>query len=841
MRVALLSLHARAESYLDDSGLRALEAPLVARGHRATLIEGVQGAGGDWLAAVAGRLRAEPYDLAVLSRAWSEDLVDLVRAALPAGGRLVRLGRGAASPLDPRFDAVLDHDGLLAYVDGGAPNAAAWRRTRDALKVLRAPPPDGPGSELPAPGRALVDVSGSAGRPTLSGPASGCPFLLDVRASPAFADTALDPARTQTKGCSFCLDNVGAYAAFPAEEVVGAWLAGLRRIRAARPDAREILLTDERPHPYLPAFFRALLDEPGLAPVELLIKTRVDWLLEFADGALSEALALAERGGHVLHVYLVGFESFEQHHLDLFNKGVTVADNLAAAARLRALGQRFPRSLEYRRLRAHGIILFTPWTRPEALVENARQMRAVDFAEFRSQALRTRLRLYPHVPLHAKAAAEGLLVEGFEAGRSDRAAEQGYDASVPWRFQDPRTEAVYRAANRLAGEEPALAEADVLELAARFVLRHPGLGAVPDEAVLPLRAALRTWGPSTAEVLDALGPALAGCDREVDGVLAGAKPACLKEGVPAADAAGLARAYRAMGLAAELVSRHDLDDASGDHAPDRPAGAYAIVAVARDEATLASVLAHQRALEQQHDADAVTRMGALMGFPPCCTAAFHGRRDRGDNLDLERAPFREHPEAPLRVENSRFGPFSLLSHLLCSPACEASAAGALAVLDRLRAEDAAAVERAWPHLAAPALFCDYARRARLRGRWSGEEFLVESLVVPPGAGLGVPTDGVASLALSPGGVRLRYRDGSERRLHAANPLLVEPGRALAPAALAALAPGPADDAPPSPPDDLPSAPPAASDEHLPALPPGVTRGRRFGEYQVAAVRSTPAA
>src|SRR6185369_15040985 len=126
-----------------------------------------------------------------------------------------------------------------------------------------------------------------------------------------FASLDVDPTKVQLRGCTFCLDNDGAYAMPTEAEVLATWLPQLRELRRRRPGFREVLLVDERPHPFLPALFEALLREPGLAPLDLMFKSRVDWLLEHADGAVARAAELAERSGSVLYLYLVGFESFD--------------------------------------------------------------------------------------------------------------------------------------------------------------------------------------------------------------------------------------------------------------------------------------------------------------------------------------------------------------------------------------------------------------------------------------------------------------------------------------------------------------------------------------------------
>ena len=779
--VLLLDLHARDDTFLGDGALRGLSARLAARGHDVALWRSVQAAasGGPaaWSAEVTEHVREGGRDVVVLARAWDATVVDAVRRGLRPDAKLVRLTAGVAAALDGAFDHVLDEPGLVALLEGEAsPAPAAFQpTTARALRAARA--------LRPAPAEVVVEEIAGA-RPAITGPATGCPFLLDAAKSPRFAALPMDRTRVQTKGCTFCLDNTGAYATPAEEEVIASWLGQLRAIRAARPpgDRIEVLLTDERPHPWLPGLFAALEREPELAPVELLVKSRVDWLLEL-EGALAEACTIAARTGSVLHVYLVGFESFHQPDLDLFNKGVSVTDNCRAIDALRALSARFPRSFEYKKHRAHGIVLFTPWTTPEGLLENARVMRGVGFDELRAEPLRTRLRLYPRTPLHALAAAEGLLVDEHAAGRGDRAAEQGYDASAPWRFADDRVEAIFRAAAALSAHERSLPDADVLEAATRWLLRWPGLAAVPELAGLPLLVALSSWELPLATALSRLAPAIAVYDRELEAVAAGEKPACLKERIPHALAPGLVGAYRAMGLAAEVVDRHGVDATGGDH---RAGDSFAIVAIAGTPATLGEVLAMQRAHALGRGDAPIAAMGALMGYPPCCVAAFEALPDRRDNAENERAPFRRAPQEALAPEVHRLGALRLISHHLCTPSCAVSVGRVRTLLERLAALDARGAGWISDELARPALFLDHARAATARGRWEGDRFAVESLTPLRNNDLGAPTSGVTGLRLATDGVMLEYAAGPPRPIAARHPLLTTPGRPLAPAALAAI-------------------------------------------------------
>jgi hypothetical protein len=819
---------------------------------------------------------------------------------LAPGGRtgriLVRLTNGVRAAIDDAFDHVLDPAGLLALLAGDpSPPAAEYQRTTAAdLRRRLAMAGDGPGAgtvytttgdayTTPAgapeteghayttPNRAYTrpepaspGVRGpipTQGRPTISGPSSGCPFLLDARQSPAFAGVALDPERIQTKGCSFCLDNSGAYVVPKAGEVVAAWLDGLRRIRAARGDGSEhaspggggsarpplleVLLTDERPHPHLPAFFEAIAAVAGLAPVELLWKSRADWLLEYASD-VERACAIAERSGSVVHLYLVGFESFDRGHLDLFNKGHGPELNEAAIAKMRELQGRFPRSFEHRRHRSHGIVLFTPWTEPEALLTNAAWMRRLRFHELRSEAVKTRLRLYPRVPLHQKAQEDGLLAERFEEGRGDRAAEQGYDASVPWRFRDPRTEAIFQLANALHEIDRSIPDADVLEVATRFVVRWPGLASAPSLAHLPVRAAVEAWGAPLAFLIERLGPAAAAFDPEIEAIGATGKIASLKESVRGADAEDMARAYRAMGLAAEVVLRHTMERTSGAHASGAD---HAVICVARDEEALTKVLAAQRSLAASRGDEnraAVRERGVHMGYPECCVAAFAALPDRGDNLANERAPFLRSPDAPLHPLLHRTGAVRLLAHHLCSPACAASIAFAERVVEGLRAADPEAPARLLSLLRTPSLFLDYGRFAAIEGAFHGPRFAIEAVLRTGRAtAFEALLASAAAAELTPNTVTLGFADGTDRTLPAAHPLLLVPGAPIAPAALAAITPSPHTSSVNAPSTHAtatrtPAPPHAPPGTHALPLPSALRPGVRVAAYTIASIDRTEA-
>ena len=831
LAIAILDLQARPDQFQDDASLGSLATELIARGHRVQFVRTVLAAhpGGEvgWHKELQAFVGAGGFDLVLLAHIWLPATVAALRADLRPEARLVRITSGVAAALDASLDHVLDTAGLDALLAGDTqPAPAQWQPQKPAdIRAKLTISPTRLTAQSPLPIAAASTQP--AQRPMISGPVAGCPFLLDAARNPLFAAVVAADPTLQSKGCSFCLDNNGAFAQPTEAEVIATWLAQLRKLKSQQPGLREIVLTDERPHPHLPGFFRALAGEPALGGVELLIKSRVDWLLQFADTALTEALHAARLSNSVLHIYLMGFENFDQFHLDLFNKAVTVADNLAAIETLIALEAAFPDAFAFRPHRAHGIVLFTPWTTPAALRENARVMRQIQFHQLRTEAVRTRLRLYPRVPLYALAEADGLLTEEFAPGRRDRAAEQGYDASAPWRFADERMEAIFQAANALHDAHPTLTDADLIDLAVNTVLRFPGLAAVPQVAWLPIDQALCSWGGGGPEARRGLDPRILGVDPELELLLAGHKRACLKEGIPAQQAADLCVALRAMGLCADVVVHHGLAAGADAHVPG---DGFAIVAVARTPADLAATLHHQRALKSGHDAaGAAQAMGALMGYPPCCVAAFLQQRSRGSNLENERMLFRRAPDAPLHVLLHRVGAIRLLSHHPCRPDCAPSIAQAQTVLAALEAIDPAAAAHVVERLQRPVLFLDYQRRVELQGEWQGEGVAAVFVVAAAHAiedprYLPAPPERWRVLSLDAAGVTIGLDDGTDVRAAAPLPLLTRPGLALAQSALQALG------EPELPPADIARQPAAA-----PTLPATFRVGLRVGGYTVQAI------
>jgi hypothetical protein len=355
------------------------------------------------------------------------------------------------------------------------------------------------------------------------------------------------------------------------------------------------------------------------------------------------------------------------------------------------------------------------------------------------------------------------------------------------------------------------------ESARAFARRWPGLGEDPHVAPAAFRRAASWWGRSLPTALEAAPPPLASLDPEIELVASGAKPACLKESVPAGEVDDLLRAYRLMGLTAGVADFHAWDP-SGLH---REGAALALVAVAADAPTLARVLEAQRAHAKGGGAAPIEAMGALMGYPACCVRAFAAQESRRDNAENERLTFRRGPGEGLPPELHRLGRFALVGHHPCTPSCAPSSRLAEAILACVAALDAATAELLRARLATPVLLVDLSRRAEVEGRWVGDELVVDRFTPLDGAVFPVEGRDVARIVVSRTAVGLVLRGGARIEVEADRPLLSTPGAPLAPAALEAIG-GPLVGSRAAPP--------------LPELPASFRPGARVRGYRITAVR-----
>jgi hypothetical protein len=384
----------------------------------------------------------------LVSRGDSFDPVDGVDLVVGGNPGSTRSGATRRSPslgeLALAFDRLLD---ALAR-DADPASVPGVGRVVDGELVLAAP------LERPTlrePFEAVVEMDViAAGEPpaitrkTLFGNV-GCPYAADPLEQLHFRGVRLPTTRPIARlGCAFCALG-GDYEKRPDAEVVAHTLEQADFWAARVPTLRELVLADQHSLRYLRALMFAAR---GLRPMRWLFAARSDAFVRELS-TVRAAIEAAEETGHVLEVYLTGFESFSDAELRRYNKGITVAEQIAAVDRMRELAREHPRAFAYAAARGHSLILWSPWTTPEEIRESVDVIRAEGIAELFHEIGRNRLRLYRDLPIFYAAERDGALLDAWEDGDRGAGRAKGYSVEHPWRFLDPRTRLCERFARRL--------------------------------------------------------------------------------------------------------------------------------------------------------------------------------------------------------------------------------------------------------------------------------------------------------------------------------------------------------------------------------------------------------
>ncbi len=527
LHVAALVLHAQqGDDFFGDTSEARVIAAVRAAGIAADLVHVYYPRGDDsgcteLEAALLRWITEHHVDVVVVGQVWRESLL----AGLHGAGCLVVGTDPNGQWQSNRPDLLLAHfprhrsplvQLLLALREGcdlaDLTNVAVADGDRYAAARV-APAPDPDETELAQPFAACADAvvfgqprnrDGTVPlrRKTLDTNV-GCPFADDAARNPAFAEVDLSAPNLAHKGCAFCPMG-GDYRALPVAQTVAAHVAQLRywQDHLAEP-LDEAVLRDQSALRYLPQLVQAC-KAAGLRPLGLLVPGRGDAILRYGPQLRQAAEACADSGWWFT-IHLVGFESFSQPQLDLYNKGVTVAQYTEALQQMRALHREFPQAF---RLYAHGassFILFNPWTTLDDLDATARFCADNAVGELAHGLTLSRLRLYPNLPLYWKARADGLLVN--DAPAADRgAAFAGYSAEANWRYLHPAVaavETVQRAlADRIAPSEGVgLLHAVVRWARTRFGPDAPAWSDGEQRALLDQWDALQAlWRPGSAPV-----------------------------------------------------------------------------------------------------------------------------------------------------------------------------------------------------------------------------------------------------------------------------------------------------------------------------------------------------
>jgi hypothetical protein len=445
----------------------------------------------DWAAGAPGRRCVH------VSRGESFDPVAGVDYVIGAAPGLLRRGATRRAPSLSRLARAFEA-WLRAWQSGEDPGAVAGVARVDGSALRTgAPLPEDDG--VRAPFDALVaqevislDAPPRTSRRTLFGNV-GCPYAADPLERPFFAGVTLPADGSIARlGCAFC-DLGGDYERRADAEVI-AEVADQAAFWSARdPSVEEFVLSDQHAVRYLAPLLRAAAAR-GVRPMRWLFAARVDTFVRELQ-RVRAAVAAAEEAGHSVELYLSGYEAFSDDVLERFNKGVTVAEQLAAVEAMRSLAREHPRRFAYARARGHSLILWDPWTRPEELAESVSVMRSAGLGEMFHAVGRNRLRLYRDLPLFHAAARDGALRDRWEDGDEGAGERKGYNPEHPWRFLDGRSRVAYELAlwlRETLGEATELSQLAAVAAYARSLSAGDLDGAVAraQVGVLALRDAL---------------------------------------------------------------------------------------------------------------------------------------------------------------------------------------------------------------------------------------------------------------------------------------------------------------------------------------------------------------
>ncbi len=410
---------------------------------------------------IAGLLAVDRPDVLVFVRVAPRELLDSLRRVLPGTTfLLVESGPPYGAPSDLEW-VPFGRLSVLRRIE--ALSVGETGRTEEPALYIPRSEPFYPQVQRAAEGPGLLPTTQPREWEVLGRLA--CPYRRRARSSRAFAGVDLDEASPLSRGCTMCSFRVGPWARVRVEDWLDSICRQIEWARSFNSAASRYRLVDHHGLEFLPDLLRRVR-ELGWTGLTLLLDARVDQVLRRQDwDRIAEAARAVDAR---LDFTCIGFENFSQPELDRFNKGVTVAQNVAAARLVRSLWERYP-DVFVRLHAAAGFVTWTPWTTLDDLRENVRYFRELNFSDFRSGLASLRLRLYPDIPLYALAARDGLLLD---ERPPDWDEPVGYSPDHPWRFQSQETAAAHALVRRLVAEGEAGRDVEVLDLAVRWMERR---------------------------------------------------------------------------------------------------------------------------------------------------------------------------------------------------------------------------------------------------------------------------------------------------------------------------------------------------------------------------------
>jgi len=205
-------------------------------------------------------------------------------------------------------------------------------------------------------------------------------------------------------GCSFCTCP-GKHIFLPAKETVDCLIEQAGFLQKTY-GFKSFAIGSENPFRFIEQFIRRM-NEENISIETLAIRSRVDWVNKNKN-VLFKIIEVAKKNNFMISLQQLGFESFLQSDLDVYNKGYRVAQNHKAVELMRELKDFAPRNFQDG---GHGFIGINPWITLRELkkyCESAGNMQFLfDLFHFGNGLI-----LYDScLPVYQKLKKDGLLVE----------------------------------------------------------------------------------------------------------------------------------------------------------------------------------------------------------------------------------------------------------------------------------------------------------------------------------------------------------------------------------------------------------------------------------------------
>ena len=205
-------------------------------------------------------------------------------------------------------------------------------------------------------------------------------------------------------GCSFCT-CAGTHVSLPVKETVACLMEQARFLQKTY-RFKSFVIGSENPFRFIEQLIHQMVKENINIEV-LAIRSRVDWVNK-NERTLLKITGLAKKNNFVISLQQLGFESFIQSDLDMYNKGYKINENFKAVKLIRKLKNIAPRNFQDG---GHGFIGINPWI---TLRDLEKYCQSAEHAQFLFDLFHfgNGLVLYDScLPIYQKLKKDGLLIE----------------------------------------------------------------------------------------------------------------------------------------------------------------------------------------------------------------------------------------------------------------------------------------------------------------------------------------------------------------------------------------------------------------------------------------------